>query len=111
MPRQTIDVNGGKVAVIAPPDTPLRVATLVASGAPSDELFATVAEEVARVMHVPMVGVCRYDGDRETMTVAASSCRLYGPRRHCDCECREPRETNPARRGASGVAPGGDACR
>jgi nicotinate dehydrogenase subunit A len=23
MPRQTIDVNGGKVAVIAPPDTPL----------------------------------------------------------------------------------------
>jgi aerobic-type carbon monoxide dehydrogenase small subunit (CoxS/CutS family) len=23
MPRPTIDVNGGKVAVIAPPDTPL----------------------------------------------------------------------------------------
>jgi signal transduction histidine kinase len=49
-----------------------RVATLVASGAPSDEVFATVAEEVARVMHVPMVGVFRYDRDDETVTVTAA---------------------------------------
>ena len=33
-----------------------RVATLVASGAPSAEVFSAVAQEVAQVMHLPMVG-------------------------------------------------------
>ena len=32
-----------------------RVATLVASGAPSAEVFSAVAREVAQVMHLPMV--------------------------------------------------------
>jgi signal transduction histidine kinase len=48
-----------------------RVATLVASGAPSAEVFSTVAQEVAQVMHLPMVGVYRYDSDG-LMTVIAT---------------------------------------
>ena len=48
-----------------------RVATLVASGAPSAEVFSAVAQEVAEVMHLPMVGVYRYDSDG-LMTVIAT---------------------------------------
>jgi signal transduction histidine kinase len=48
-----------------------RVATLVAEGASSAEVFGAVAHEVAQVMHVPIVGVFRYDSDSETMTVIA----------------------------------------
>jgi GAF domain-containing protein len=48
-----------------------RVATLVASGAPSEEVFSAVAQEVAQVMHMPMVGVYRYDSDG-LMTVIAT---------------------------------------
>jgi GAF domain-containing protein len=48
-----------------------RVATLVASGAPSLEVFSTVAQEVAQVMDLPMVGVYRYDDDG-LMTVVAT---------------------------------------
>src|SRR4051794_9875858 len=48
-----------------------RIATLVASGAPSAEVFSFVAREVAEVMHLPMVGVYRYDSDG-LMTVVAS---------------------------------------
>ena len=48
-----------------------RVATLVASGAPSAEVFSAVAQEVAQVMHLPIVGVYRYDSDG-LMTVIAT---------------------------------------
>src|SRR6266446_8348813 len=48
-----------------------RVATLVASGAPSAEVFSAVAQEVSQVMHMPMVGVYRYDSDG-LMTVIAT---------------------------------------
>jgi signal transduction histidine kinase len=48
-----------------------RVATLVASGAPSAEVFSAVALEVAQVMQMPMVGVYRYDSDG-LMTVIAT---------------------------------------
>jgi signal transduction histidine kinase len=49
-----------------------RVATLVATGAPSSAVFAAVAHEVARVMHLPSVAVCRYDDDGAVMTVIAA---------------------------------------
>jgi signal transduction histidine kinase len=49
-----------------------RVATLVAAGAASAEVFSAVAEEVAQVMHLPMVGVYRYDSDGTAMTVIAT---------------------------------------
>ncbi len=40
-----------------------RVATLVARGTPSEGLFAVVAEEVGRVVHVPLVSIVCYEAD------------------------------------------------
>jgi PAS domain S-box-containing protein len=48
-----------------------RVATLVAEGAQPQDLFAVVAEEVARVVDVPLVSVARYEPDG-TATECAS---------------------------------------
>jgi signal transduction histidine kinase len=53
-----------------------RVATLVASGAPSAEVFAAVAQEVAQVLRLTYAAVCRYDHDASTLTVLA----VHGPR-------------------------------
>ena len=50
-----------------------RVATLVASGAPSAEVFAAVAAQVARVMKFPFVLIARYDDDGAGMTVVATA--------------------------------------
>jgi PAS domain S-box-containing protein len=47
-----------------------RVATLVASGASSEELFATVAREAAGVLDVPVVALQRYEADRMFTMVA-----------------------------------------
>ena len=49
-----------------------RVATLVARGAETSEVFTAVAHEVAEVMHLPVAAVQRYDDDDETMTMLAS---------------------------------------
>jgi signal transduction histidine kinase/putative methionine-R-sulfoxide reductase with GAF domain len=49
-----------------------RVATLVARGAETGEVFAAVACEVAEVMHLPVAAVQRYEDDGETMTVMAA---------------------------------------
>src|SRR3954465_14979589 len=54
-----------------------RVATLVASGAPSAEVFSAVAREVAQVLHLPMVGVFRYDSDGLMTVIATWSDRPY----------------------------------
>ncbi len=48
-----------------------RVATLVARGAETSEVFAAVAHEVSEVMNLPIAAVQRYDED-ETMTVMAA---------------------------------------
>jgi signal transduction histidine kinase len=48
-----------------------RVATLVAEGVQPQDLFAVVAEQVARVVHVPLVSVVRYELDG-TATECAS---------------------------------------
>ena len=45
-----------------------RVATLVAEGATADELFAAVAREVAEVIVIPVVGLCRFEPN-DTFTV------------------------------------------
>jgi hypothetical protein len=47
------------------------VATLVARGAPSGAVFEAVAEEVAQVMRLPMVAVCRYEDEGEMVAVLA----------------------------------------
>jgi signal transduction histidine kinase len=49
-----------------------RVATLVAQGAETEEVFAAVAREVSEVMHLPVAAVQRYEDDGETMTVMAA---------------------------------------
>ena len=49
-----------------------RVATLVARGAETGEVFAAVAREVSEVMHLPVAAVQRYEDDGETMTVMAA---------------------------------------
>jgi signal transduction histidine kinase len=54
-----------------------RIATLVASGAPSAEVFSAVAQEVAQVMHMPMVGVYRYDSDGLMTVIATVSDRPH----------------------------------
>src|SRR3954447_17870164 len=54
-----------------------RVATLVASGAPSAEVFLAGAQEGALVMHLPMVGVYRYDSDGLMTVIATSSDRPH----------------------------------
>ena len=43
-----------------------RVATLVARGADTGEVFAAVAREVAEVMHLPVAAVQRYEDDATT---------------------------------------------
>jgi signal transduction histidine kinase len=47
-----------------------RVATLVAGQAAADEIFASVAQEVARLLHAERGTVCRYEPD-DSMTVTA----------------------------------------
>jgi signal transduction histidine kinase len=48
-----------------------RVATLVAQGADTEEVFVAVAHEVSEVMHLPIAAVQRYEAD-ETITVIAA---------------------------------------
>ena len=48
-----------------------RVATLVAVGAPSSEVFEAVAKEVAQVLHLRNAWVCRYEDDGTVMTLLA----------------------------------------
>jgi GAF domain-containing protein len=55
-----------------------RVATLVARGAETSEVFAAVAREVAEVMQLPVAAVQRYDDDDETTTMLAA----WGDRPH-----------------------------
>jgi PAS domain S-box-containing protein len=50
-----------------------RVATLVARGVPSDELFAAVTEEVGQLLPVTSAAMGRYDPDGMFTTVAAWS--------------------------------------
>jgi GAF domain-containing protein len=59
-----------------------RVATLVAQGASSDELFSAVAREVAGVIDIPVVGVHRYeaDGTVTTLGVAGETSFTVGTR-------------------------------
>jgi PAS domain S-box-containing protein len=47
-----------------------RVATLVAGGAASAEVFAAVAREVARVLDLPLVEMSRYESDGTATVIA-----------------------------------------
>ena len=54
-----------------------HVATLVARGAETEEVFAAVAREVAEVMHLPVAAVQRYEDDETTTVTAAWSDRAH----------------------------------
>jgi signal transduction histidine kinase len=54
-----------------------RVATLVAQGADTEEVFAAVAREVSEVMHLPVAAVQRYGDDETTAVIAARSDRPH----------------------------------
>jgi signal transduction histidine kinase/putative methionine-R-sulfoxide reductase with GAF domain len=54
-----------------------RVATLVARGAETGEVFAAVAREVSQVMHLPVAAVQRYEDDGTTTVTAAWSDRPH----------------------------------
>jgi signal transduction histidine kinase len=56
-----------------------RVATLVARGLPQQELFATVTEEVGKLLRVEYAGLARYESDGRTMTIVAVWGRIGDP--------------------------------
>lgn len=47
-----------------------RVATLVAGGAPPEEVFAAVVEEVGQLLPIDLANLCRYEPDRNQTFVA-----------------------------------------
>jgi signal transduction histidine kinase len=49
-----------------------RVATLVAGGAAPADVFAAVAEEVSKVLNLPLVEMCRYEPDGTATVIAAT---------------------------------------
>src|SRR3954469_18500056 len=49
-----------------------RVATLVARGAAPAGVFAAVAEEVSKVLNLPLVEMCRYESDGTATVIAAT---------------------------------------
>ena len=49
-----------------------RVATLVAEGATPADVFAAVAREIARVLNLPLVEMCRYEANGTATVVGAS---------------------------------------
>ena len=49
-----------------------RVATLVARGAAPAGVFAAVAEEVSKVLNLPLVEMCRYEPDGTATVIAAT---------------------------------------
>jgi PAS domain S-box-containing protein len=53
-----------------------RVATLVAHGAPPEEVFTAVANEVGRLLPVDVANVCRYESDGTFTFVASGSERF-----------------------------------
>src|SRR6202044_3749767 len=54
-----------------------RIATLVAQGADTGEVFTAVAREVSEVMHLPVSAVQRYEDDESTTFIAACSDRPH----------------------------------
>jgi PAS domain S-box-containing protein len=59
-------------------DSLRRIAALVAGGAASEDVFAAIAREVAHVLGLPVVLVCRYDPGNRTATVIGT----WGEDRH-----------------------------
>ena len=63
--RQRLRVVAGEQAALR------HVATLVASGAPQEEIFAVVAREVAGCLDLPLVSIVRFEADGIAVHVGA----------------------------------------
>jgi signal transduction histidine kinase len=69
-----LEKERGGVARLAEEHASLRrVATLVASGVPAEELFAAVNEEVGQLLSVDIAGMARYEDDFTVTMLAAWS--------------------------------------
>ncbi|MEA2588853.1 MAG: hypothetical protein QOH66_1780, partial [Actinomycetota bacterium] len=65
-------MSGKELRALAEEQAALRrVATLVARGVPSEEVFGAVTEEVGRLLSVEYAGLNRYEPDGTTMTVVS----------------------------------------
>jgi signal transduction histidine kinase len=77
--RSALRASRDQLGVLAEEQAALRrVATLVARGAPPDEVFAAVVEEVGRLLHVDFANMGRYEPD-ETLTIVAAWGRAVEP--------------------------------
>jgi PAS domain S-box-containing protein len=56
-----------------------RVATLVAKGAMPEDVFAAVAREVAQVLDLPLVEMCRYEPDGTATVIGATGEHPFQP--------------------------------
>ena len=56
-----------------------RVATLVARGAMPEEVFATIALEVAHALDLPLVEMCRYEPDGTATVIGATGQHPFQP--------------------------------
>ena len=74
-PEPTTDISDslGAAKQLADEQAALRrVATLVATGTPTAEVFAAVADEVARVMRLPLCTVARFASDADVSIVVGA---------------------------------------
>ena len=56
-----------------------RVAVLVAGGAPPEEVFGAVAEEVGRLLEVDFATLVRYDPPQDAITIVGTWTRTGAP--------------------------------
>jgi signal transduction histidine kinase len=70
--HETVAASRDELRALVEEQTALRrVATLVAQGAPPEEVFGAVVEEVGQLLPVDLVGMGRYEPDRSQTIVAA----------------------------------------
>jgi PAS domain S-box-containing protein len=75
--QRMVEVSRDELARLAEEQAALRrVATLVARGAPPEEVFAAVANEVGRLLSVELANVIRYESDGTAMFVASAGERV-----------------------------------
>jgi PAS domain S-box-containing protein len=56
-----------------------RVATVVAQGATTEDVFAAIAREVAQALDLPLVEMCRYESDGTATVIGATGAHPFQP--------------------------------
>jgi GAF domain-containing protein len=78
-----------------------RVATLVAKEAMPEDVFAAVAREVAQVLDLPLVEMCRYEPDGTATVIGATGEHPFQPGTNWPLDGPQPDRSRPTHR-ASG---------